>query len=334
VVKALIDAKSEINFVSPVNGYTPLMNASFWGNLPAMRLLLAAGADINIKSKLGQTMLAVAVGSSKLEVIKILVAAGADTKEKYDMGVVNDLTALSALIGSYEPAEKVTYIKGVSTALAGLKVTFPDKLQNAKETDYSSLGSMATYLLKNGADPNQTLTGTWGNILNQSIDFGKYGIAKALIDNGATYTAATEIKVKDKNNDKALFPNLSFTNGDYLLVSVMSNDSDFVKFMVDKNPTLVTKSYEGEGSIKCGSTTAYYTIKGMDLLMIAAEHGNPAIVRYLIKNGAGRGDYAIAKWKTKSTTCPLLIERWTMAFAKNSDNQQVIDLVKAAGYTK
>src|SRR6185503_18588562 len=39
VVKALIDAKSEVNFIAPSNGQSPLMNAASWGNIEAVKLL-------------------------------------------------------------------------------------------------------------------------------------------------------------------------------------------------------------------------------------------------------------------------------------------------------
>ena len=162
--------------------------------------------------------------------------------------------------------------------------------------------------------------------------------AKILIDNGAKYDIAKEIKIKDRwENANALFPNLTYTNGDYVLGAVLSNKIDFVKFMIEKNPKLVSKIYEGSGYVNCSTAPQKYNVKGIDLLMVAAERGNTEIVKYLIEKGAGRGKVVEAEWgfgHDKNAFCSFLLVRWTMAFARNSGNQEVINLIKAAGFTK
>lgn len=180
VVKALIDAGSDVNFIAPTNKYNPLMNAAQWGNTEAVKLLLAAGSDIKIKNVIGQTMVACAVYGAKLEIVKMIVDAGADPNEKYKI-VALEQTPLSSLIGVHSPKEKIAYIQSVSKSLGGLGITFPDHLKNAKETDFSTLEQLATYLLDKGADPNQKVIGSWRTVLFQCIEFGKTGAALALI---------------------------------------------------------------------------------------------------------------------------------------------------------
>ncbi len=191
VVKALIDAKSEIDFVAAANGFTPLMNASLWGNTEAVKLLLAAGADIKKKDKLGQPVLANAMTSAKLEIIKLLVDAGADANESYQVNKI-DLKPLNTLLGTKTPQEKLVYLKTVATGLSKLGVTFPPRLADAKENDYSTLEDLTKFILEHGADPNLAVKGTWGCILNQACEFGKTGVVKALIEGKANVNMTAE----------------------------------------------------------------------------------------------------------------------------------------------
>ncbi len=337
VVKALIDAKSDVNLGTPSNGYYPLMNAAHWGNVEAVKLLLAAGADIKIKNKMGQTLLSVAVGGSKLETLKLLLAAGADPKEKFDYSAFKGWTVMNSLTQANEPAEKVISLQGNSAAFTKIGVALPPRLANAQESDYSSLEEMTKFLLEKGADPNNKTVLPATSLLDQAISAGKIGMAKALIDNGAAFDP--EMNVQDKNYTNGIFPNLTYTNGDYVLVAILSNNFDFVKFMIEKNPKAVKKAYTAKGAVKCnsGSQTSNFTVEGMNLLMIAAERGNVEIVKYLIAKGFDKDDVANAEWgfvEKKQGHCPMLTVRRTMGFARNSGKQEIIDLVKAAGHAK
>jgi ankyrin repeat protein len=84
---------------------TPLMRAAFSGDLELVKLLLAKGADPNIRSKDEETMLEAAAGlgfiqgyskgkasAERLEVVKLLVGLGADVNAADDYGI----TALMA----------------------------------------------------------------------------------------------------------------------------------------------------------------------------------------------------------------------------------------------
>ena len=335
VVKALIDAKSEVNFVAPANGFTPLINAAYWGNVEAVKLLLAAGADITIKSKTGQSILSIVVVACKLEVIKLLVAAGADPKEKYSMGALKNLTLLNTLVMGNEPEDLIKYYKGLVTPMANLAVTFPPHILNAQSSDFNTLEEITVYLLDKGLDPNQEVRKGYG-ILMQFLDFGKTGAAKALIEHGATaeFDEKNGFDIKDKRGDASKLPNFRFSNGDYVLAAVLTNNFEFVKLMVDKYPKLIKKIYKGSGTVKCSGASTNYEAKGINLLMVAADNGNIDIVNYLISKGAGRGDAVEIKQFKQDKFCPMFSTMFTMGFARNSGNQQVIDAVKASGFGK
>ncbi|KAL7796213.1 hypothetical protein V8C43DRAFT_314272 [Trichoderma afarasin] len=104
------------------NGWTPLWWAAKNGHENVIKLLLAAGANINIKDKHGQTLLGRAlifhvVNKEHEAVIKLLLTAGADTNAKDEDG----LTALSW-------ATKIGYEAAIHLLLAaGADVHVKDK---------------------------------------------------------------------------------------------------------------------------------------------------------------------------------------------------------------
>jgi ankyrin repeat protein len=76
IVSLLIQRGYDINAIGPRNGYTPLHDA-VWANYPeGAKLLLAAGADVNIKNKDGLTALELARKNGKKELVAILEQAG------------------------------------------------------------------------------------------------------------------------------------------------------------------------------------------------------------------------------------------------------------------
>ena len=66
VVAALPDAAAAIDLNHPTNkGSTPLMVASYNGHPEVVRVLLAAGADKDLRNKKGQTALDYAIRKNK-----------------------------------------------------------------------------------------------------------------------------------------------------------------------------------------------------------------------------------------------------------------------------
>lgn len=59
-------------------GRTPLIYAVQSGNIPAVKVLLDAGADVNAADIYGNTPLRTAAAEGTLEMVKLLVSAGAD----------------------------------------------------------------------------------------------------------------------------------------------------------------------------------------------------------------------------------------------------------------
>ncbi|MDG3085549.1 ankyrin repeat domain-containing protein [Vibrio hannami] len=72
IVQHLIDAGFDVNAVGPSNGYTPLHDAVWANNLPALKILVANGGDLTIKGQDGNTPLGKARAENKQEIIAYL----------------------------------------------------------------------------------------------------------------------------------------------------------------------------------------------------------------------------------------------------------------------
>ena len=81
VIQLLIEHNAYIDAESP-NGTTPLMMAARYGSWSAVKALLNAGADINLKNQLGFTALDFAVNSNQKESADLIAAAVRAKKPK------------------------------------------------------------------------------------------------------------------------------------------------------------------------------------------------------------------------------------------------------------
>ena len=116
VVKALLAAKADVN-ASKDNRMTALMIACVSGNLDVARALLAAKANINAKADHGITALMLAAYQGHLEIVQALVAAKADRSAKQDDGT----TALMLATQNNHPDVVQFFAKANGTAAKPFK---------------------------------------------------------------------------------------------------------------------------------------------------------------------------------------------------------------------
>jgi ankyrin repeat protein len=95
-VKSILDGtkKFNINWQDKNEGTTPLFIASWKGHVPIVKLLLDAGADVNIPNIYDNTPLIVASEKGREEIVKMLLDRGADYTKKNK----NNKTALDFAI--------------------------------------------------------------------------------------------------------------------------------------------------------------------------------------------------------------------------------------------
>ena len=86
-VKQHLAAGTDVNAKSKGNGWTPLFYATSGGGQKEIaELLIAEGANVNAKDKLGDTSLQVAAYQGHKEIAELLIAKGADVNAKADNG--------------------------------------------------------------------------------------------------------------------------------------------------------------------------------------------------------------------------------------------------------
>jgi len=86
-VKQHLAAGTDVNAKSKGNGWTPLFYATSGGGQKEIaELLIAEGANVNAKDKLGDTSLQVAAYQGHKEIAELFIANGADVNSKADNG--------------------------------------------------------------------------------------------------------------------------------------------------------------------------------------------------------------------------------------------------------
>ena len=97
-IKKYIASGADINIKEPMGGSTPLISAAVFNKPEAAKLLIDAGAKLNIKNNDGSTALHSAAFFGRTDIVKMLVDAGIDQSIKNNFGA----TALQSVEGPYE----------------------------------------------------------------------------------------------------------------------------------------------------------------------------------------------------------------------------------------
>jgi len=83
----LLHSGAHVNMIAEDRGSTALFDSAMGRHTSLVRALIAAGADVNLPSKGGQTPLVVVVGAGDDEIVEMLVKAGADPDIEDSLGV-------------------------------------------------------------------------------------------------------------------------------------------------------------------------------------------------------------------------------------------------------
>lgn len=120
VIKLHILAGSNINEKEPFGGSSPLISASVFGKTEIAKLLIDAGADLNIKNNDGSSALITAAFFCRPEIVKMLLEKGADKALKNNF----DQTAYDSVSDSFDKVKDAYVIMGQMLEPMGLKLDF------------------------------------------------------------------------------------------------------------------------------------------------------------------------------------------------------------------
>lgn len=252
--------------VDEVGGYwnrTPLAEAAAAGSLEAVKVLLDAGADPNVKDSNGRSAVRLALDREAHDVVELLVSRGAlaERKELFDRAAEGDLAKLTALLVD-ERADPSVRVELGRTPLH----------------EASALGhvDVVRALLHAGAGVDIADQDGFTPLMD-ACDFGHAEIAAALLDAGA------DPFVKDSQDFTAFA--LAERGGHRAIVEL------FREREVDRDwrPDLFRAAREGDLAtlerLKKKGRPMGVVDYGGSILHLGAEAGHLDVVRFALENG-------------------------------------------------
>jgi ankyrin repeat protein len=190
-VELLLAHGADVN-LKDKNGRTPLHWAAKKGHLEVVKILVANGANIDPVDNQGYTPLLLAGLADQMEVVKFLVDHGVDLNAQ-----AHDGDTLLEYAARYKKLELFQYLlsKKVSVNLRGKDTRSPLYSAVTSESE-----EMVKKLLEAGADPNQPgMTVPTKSTLRAAINNKNIKIVKALLDADARVTPedVTEVTPED-----------------------------------------------------------------------------------------------------------------------------------------
>lgn len=117
-VKQHIEAGTDLNTKEPMGGSTPLISAITFDQKEIAKVLITAGADLEIQNKDGSSALHVAAFFCRIEMVQMLVDAKVDQSKRNNFGA----TALETISGPFADIKPVYEMMQAQLGPLGLKL--------------------------------------------------------------------------------------------------------------------------------------------------------------------------------------------------------------------
>ncbi len=299
-------------------GYMPIHVAAKKGLLGFVELLVRNGSDVNSRGDEGITPLILAALYGHVGVIKFLLAHGADVNATTDFG----LTALAAAKFACDGLQASDEIMKLLLDQAA-DLTASDNLNKNSALRFAvekNFLSMASWLLKDGADSNTKFSGA--NLLHSALFFDRNGshlqMVELLLENKANVNA---------QNDKGETP---------LICSFqLDTNVEMQKLLLQYNPDINTQDLSG-----CTALINYVQFTWID-------NSHPDLMargidqtKLLLDGGAdiniamNNGDTAlhVAAMRNKLVLATLLLEHGADINAENCDGLTALKVAVKHGH--
>jgi ankyrin repeat protein len=264
------------------NGYTPLHHAVIRNNSGLVDLLIKNGANVDAKStREDRTALHMAAHGCKLEIAKQLVNEGADWSiEDNENNTALDLVSKGAEL--QESYKKESYNKADADQLTKLLKGLDDKTPLYYAVENGNYNT-AEKLLKGGADVNERSKDGW-TPLSRAIIGGHFELVELLLNHNANVNIEA-FKDGDKSSTH-LYWAIQRANPD---AKNAKEKLEIVKLLLEKNANI--------GPLE---------------LKEALTHGNIAVMRLLVRNGADITEEVLDEAKKALEDCKKRYEnQWT-----------------------
>ncbi len=119
-VRRIIAAGGDLNVREPWGGSSPLITAATFGQTDVARLLIEAGADLDQRNNDGSTALITAAFFCRTEIVEALLAAGADKNVGNNAGA----TALAVVSAPFDAMKGIYDLIGEALAPFGLRLDY------------------------------------------------------------------------------------------------------------------------------------------------------------------------------------------------------------------
>jgi hypothetical protein len=115
-----VKAASNLNEKDLVSGGSPLHTAAAFGQLEAVRALIQAGADVNVRNNDGATPIITAAFLCRTEIVRALLDHSADKNAKNNAGA----TALDSVSGPFDQVKGIYDFLQSALGPVGLKLDY------------------------------------------------------------------------------------------------------------------------------------------------------------------------------------------------------------------